>query len=258
MAKTVQYPYAYNENNNFVFAGDINRDHRHDHIFHCPNCGQAMLPRLGENNAKHFYHSEGQACGVESYIHTSAKAIIRNRLNEGSSFFIGFTSERPCKYRESCIEDNTDECELLPEFGKYDLKLYYDQPADVEVDIVEPDGITHFRPDVLLRSSNPNRRDIFIEVYYKHRSDIEKLESGHQIIEIKVNGMGDLNQLALSDCILEGKHVHFYGFKPRYVNTTQIVNERKADYEANDHPFRYWDYPPCVQRRMRGEKGVQK
>ena len=131
MTKQVQYPYAYDENNNLVFVEDIEREHRHDHLYHCPGCGQSMLPRLGGINAKHFYHSEGQACGIESYIHATAKVIIANRFNaKEKPFKIGLTSGATCRLANVCKEDH-DNCYTYPEYQEYDLVPYF-QNATVE------------------------------------------------------------------------------------------------------------------------------
>lgn len=255
MAKDVQYPYAFDENNQLVFVEDIEREKRHDHTYHCPCCGHPMLPRLGDSNAKHFYHSDNHKCGVESYIHAAAKRIIARKFNENDSFYIGLNSERLCKDKNHCPEEDTWNCYVLPVFARYDLKRYYDLPPEIEVDIVEPDGETHYRPDVLLRSSNPKRRDIFIEINYKHKSDSRKLESGHQIIEIKVREMADLLCLAEMESIDESKDIRFIGFKPLGVTPSQIMKEQKEDHELNDHPYRYYDYPPCIRRIIRNQKG---
>lgn len=54
MSSSIQYPFAFDENNNLVFIEDIDPEHRHNHTYHCPNCGHEMTPRLGPHNAKHF------------------------------------------------------------------------------------------------------------------------------------------------------------------------------------------------------------
>ena len=57
MAAPIQYPYAFDEDNNLVFIGDVVKEHRYDHVYHCPNCGGEMLPRLGEHNEHCFAHA---------------------------------------------------------------------------------------------------------------------------------------------------------------------------------------------------------
>ncbi len=206
---------------------DVEREHRYDHTYHCPNCGHPMLPRLGEHNAKCFAHDKNHKCGVESYIHSAAKVILAKRFNERAQpFKIGFAPERPCKKSKSCRDYDPYRCNCRKKILEYDLSIYYDLPAEIEVDLMEPDGETHFRPDVLLKSADPKRQDIFLEVYHKHKSSKEKIASGHQIIEIRVKNMFDLPSLATIECFMEGKDVDFYGFKPSCVTPDQIVEDK--------------------------------
>lgn len=249
MAKNVQYPYAYDENNNLVFIKDIERERRYDHSYHCPNCGHPMLPRLGEHNAWCFAHSENHKCGVESYIHSTAKVILAKRFNERLiPFNICLTSRTPCLKAESCKEYIQFICEGHPKRQVFDLTQYYDLPAEIEVDLIEPDGETHFKPDVLLRSSDCNRQPIFIEVFHKHKSSKEKISSGHQIIEIRVREMSDLPALSTTECFTEGRDVNFFGFKPCRITPDQIVeNIHQVAIENDFNVGNESVLPPCKQ-----------
>lgn len=249
MATSIQYPYAFDEDNNLVFIGEVVKEHRYDHVYHCPNCGGEMLPRLGEHNKHCFAHAGNQKCSGESYLHKAAKLILARRFNERSKpFKIGLTSERPCIKLETCQEVSYN-CHLLPEYKEYDLMESYDLPVEVEVDILEPDGETHFTPDAMLRSSSPKRADIFIEVYYKHKVTKEKLRSGHQIIEIRVRELTDLKALEDTECFKESKDVVFYNFKPRIVTPEQIESTVRQHAEENEYRNCENLLPPCKQSR---------
>lgn len=249
MATSIQYPYAFDEDNNLVFIGEVVKEHRYDHVYHCPNCGGEMLPRLGEHNKHCFAHAGNQKCSGESYLHKAAKLIIARRFNERSKpFKIGLTSERPCAKLGTCLE-GMYMCRFQSEYKEYDLMESYDLPVEVEVDILEPDGETHFTPDALLRSSSPKRADIFIEVYYKHKVTKEKLGSGHQIIEIRVRELADLKALENTECFKESKDIVFYNFKPRIVTPEQIESVIRQG--AKENGFRNCEdlLPPCKQSR---------
>lgn len=249
MAAQIQYPYAFDENNNLVFIDDVVKENRYDHTYHCPNCGGEMLTRLGEHNKHCFAHAGNQKCSGESYLHKAAKLLLARRFNERSKpFKIGLTSERPCDKLGTC-PDGTDKCYLLPEYKEFDLMEFYDLPAEVEVDILGPGGETHFTPDAMLRSSNPKRSDIFIEVYYKHKVTKDKIASGHQIIEIRVRELADLKGLEETECFKESKDVLFYNFKPRTVTPEQITDAIHENAEENDHYVNESDLPPCKQSR---------
>ena len=247
MAAPIQYPYALNEDNNLIFIGDVEKEHRHDHVYHCPNCGGEMQPRLGEHNEHCFAHAGNQKCSGESYLHKAAKLLLARRFNERSKpFKIGLTSERPCVKMGECQEQSY-KCHLLPEYKEYDLMESYDLPAEVEVDILEPDGVTHFTPDAMLSSSSPKRADIFIEVYYKHKVTKEKKESGHQIIEIRVRELSDLKALEDTECFKESKDIVFYNFKPRRATPEQIEAAIRQCAEENDFRKCESALPPCKQ-----------
>ena len=249
MATSIQYPYAFDEDNNLVFIGEVVKEHRYDHVYHCPNCGGEMLPRLGKHNEHCFAHAGNQKCSGESYLHKAAKLILAKRFNERSKpFKIGLTSERPCVKLGTCPE-GTHNCCLHPEYKEYDLMESYDLPVDVEIDILEPDGETHFTPDALLRSSSPKRADIFIEVYYKHKVTKEKKESGHHIIEIRVRELADLKALEDTECFKESKDIVFYNFKPRIVTPEQIESTIRQCAEENGFRICEGSLPPCKQSR---------
>ncbi len=213
MESAVHYPYAFDENHNLVFIKDVERDTRHLHSFTCPCCSHPMTPRQGQFNSWHFAHGEGRPCSSESYIHFTAKEIVARRFNDRKSpFNISLEVERRCSFSSVCKEIQNN-CRLFPAAVEYDLHEHYDLPAVLEVDVVEPDGVTHYRPDVLLRSSNPLREDIFIEIYHNHKSTNNKVESGHRIIEIRIRDMEALRWLETTPSISETKDVQFYGFK---------------------------------------------
>ena len=80
MLSQVQYPYAYDENDRLVFIGDVDKEHRYDHSYSCPECGQEMRPRLGNKQAHCFYHFHCEACEYESYVHRVGKELLYKRF----------------------------------------------------------------------------------------------------------------------------------------------------------------------------------
>ena len=213
MSNAVQYPYAFDESRKLVFIRDIEPDTRSQHTYVCPCCGHPMMPRQGAKNAWHFAHEQGRPCSSESYIHFTAKEIIARRFNDRSlPFIISLEVNGECYLSQVCKEIQTN-CRLYHKNVEYDLHEHYDLPAALEVDVLESDGITHYRPDVLFRSSNPERKDIFVEIFHKHRSTDQKIDSGHLIIEIRVRDMDALHWLETTPYISETRDIQFYGFK---------------------------------------------
>jgi len=246
MSSEIQYPYAYDECNNLVFIEDIERDERHEHSYHCPECGGEMKPRLGQHNQKHFYHSDNHNCGIESYLHKTAKLLLAERINDRNHpLFIELKPSRPCKYTDTCKEEHFH-CWIRSESKEFNLTAYYDLPAEIEADIIEADGgDTHYRPDVLLRSTDPKRKEIFIEVFYKHKSTVDKIKSGRRIIEIKVRSLADLESLRKVDVLVESDYIRFYNFTipstPEQIATFLMKYSRECGAELPPDGL-----PPCL------------
>lgn len=247
MSTGIQYPFAFDENNNLVFVEDIDVEHRHDHVYHCPNCGHEMLPRLGERNTKHFAHCENQKCGVESYIHQVAKRILADRFNDRSRpFTITFWTHLICKMKEDCKYFEHYKCED-GELKDYDLHSVYDLPAREECRMMYKTGEV-FQPDVILSSSSIKHNPIYLEVYHKHKSSPEKIKSGQHIVEIQVAGILDLAKLDSME-IKESESIRFYNFKERWI--TPMYFRRKAEELATGEDYPDLDYflPVCLKSR---------
>ena len=249
MDKEVQYPFAFNEEGVLTSIDDVREETRHDHTYYCPACKHQMLPRLGKKNAHCFAHSENHKCGLESYIHKTAKHILAERFNDPQiPFTISLTLERTCKYYDTCPEERSYICSAWRYKKQFELTQYYNAPAEEEVDVCESDGATHFRPDVLLKSRDEKRQDIFIEVYHKSKSKEKKTGSGHRIIEIRIRDFEALKALRTQEFFEESKDIVFYNFEAPRATPDQIVtgikDSRSASYKrrlSND------DLPPCKQ-----------
>ena len=247
MSDSIQYPFAFDENNNLVFIEDIEVKHRHDHTYHCPGCGHKMLPRLGEHNAKHFAHGENHKCGVESYIHKVAKRILVDRFNDRSRpFTIKMWTHLICKQKDECKYFEKYKCEDS-ELNEYDLHPVYDLPAVEEVRLKCTSGET-FQPDVILRSSSIHHNPIYLEVYHKHKSSPEKTKSGQHIIEIHVVDLLDLAKLDTIE-IKESETICFYNFKERRITPDYI--RKKVGETASGADSNNLDYylPVCLKSR---------
>lgn len=248
MATTIQYPYACDEKNNLVYIGDVDRDTRREHEFHCPNCGQKMEARQGEHNAWHFAHGENHKCGEESYIHKMAKLIIANRFNDSNKpFMIRLGVEPICKEYETCQDYDEYVCQIFhrSEQRDFDLRQYYTLPAQMESDVTDIDSL--YRPDILLKSPDPRRRDIFVEIHYKHKSSEKKLSSSYPVIEIRVFGMEDLKKLeeriVFSD---SDDDVVLYGFKPVRLSPEDIGRVIREGLIKDHVPIQDSYLPKCL------------
>lgn len=248
MSSNVQYPCALDENNNLVFIDDVVRETRHEHTFRCPNCGHLMRPLQGAQNTWCFAHCENQKCGVESFIHSSAKLILARRFNDRRvPFKVGLYVNRSCKQVDKCNDVRNCIIQIPRIYEEINLQDSYDLPAEIEVNWLEPDGKIRFRPDVLLRSSDPQKDGIFIEVFHKSKSKEAKYESGHQIIEIRINNMDDLKKLETFKCLKESDSIHFYNFKDRHLTPDELLDAILGVAEENGLRCGEQYYPFCKQ-----------
>ena len=235
MSYKVQFPFAYDENNNLVLVEDIDIGHRHEHSYHCPSCGHSMRPRLGEHNAKHFYHSDNQKCGVESYIHKVGKELLLERFLSEETFIIRFKQKALCELYQTCVirkraqqnhpfyKNRTCKCEAIIE-KEIDLKEWYDT-AEIEKEYYLYDGSV-FRPDVLLSSvSCPNRPPFFFEVCYKHPCSDEKRESGIRILEVRIDSMSDLAKIKDIKVFSHNRQISLFNVRKETICTKKIIME---------------------------------
>lgn len=210
MPNSIQYPFALDETNTLVSVQDINPELRYEHSYTCPCCNRPMHPRLGEYRVWHFYHSDNQLCSEESYIHLVAKLILQQRFNRKElPFIVEYETNVVCDQRNACSLFQYDYCYHSVR-RKRNLQDEYDLPAVIEPTIHNKHGL--FKPDVCLRSSKEGLKDIFIEVWYKHKSTAKKISSEKPIIEFHITSEQVLIALQMQESFSECDRIQFYNF----------------------------------------------
>ena len=174
--------YALDEQGNTIFIDDVTKEERHNK-FYCKNCGEVMIPVLGKLRKKHFRHKVvTPACSYESYIHIIGKEKLKERFYQQESFLASYYMEYTCnklnicKFREKLtnLKCNNREKRTI------DLKQLYDKCETEKV-------YKGYKADLMLsHSKHPEREPVFIEISYTHDCTLRKLDSGIQIIEVKV------------------------------------------------------------------------
>ena len=230
----VQYPFAYDEESRLIDILTIDIEHRYDHTYLCPECGQEMRPRLGKKQAHCFYHFRCEACESESYVHRVGKELLYKRFYDpGRPFLIEFNQDVRCDQWSTCQvrEKQSTVCDTLLQPKRIDLKDWYDT-AEIEKEI-DVEGAGTFRADVMLYSkANSKRAPFFLEVCYKHPCSEEKKASGIKILELKVNDVRELSRILTVDCFKATESLSvksfpavFYNLKEKTMSRQEILKE---------------------------------
>ena len=192
----IKYHHALDSDGNVISISAVTEADRNKE-FRCLGCGELMRPRLGCKNAHHFAHKNDEFnCSPETYIHKLAKQKIKEWFDSDKPFQISYYQEVTCADANSCPFHKDNECHDL-RLKTYDLKEYYDTCSIEE-------QIGGFIADLLLTSKkNPSIPPVLIEIQVTHKSEAEKLESKHKIIEIKITSEEDINSLLQSPAIKE-------------------------------------------------------
>lgn len=205
----IRYRTAFDEHKNLVDIRDVSKEERHEHTYRCITCGEVLLPRLGNERARHFYHGKDTTCDGESYIHKLAKLRLKEKFDKSKHFYVSYIVTNVCS-EEGCKLRNVN-CSIPHEQHKIDLKKYYDT-ATIEA------PINGFVADILLfNSKKPEYQPVLLEIRVTHACEQEKLDSGLKIIEVRVKKESDVNALIAQDVLQEtswarDKDVTFYSF----------------------------------------------
>lgn len=201
---SIKYHHAYNELNEVVSIDDVDEEYRDAHTFKCISCGEEMIAKLGKVNTHHFAHkNEQEACGPETYLHKLAKLVLKQKFYSDEPFEISYGRHLVCSNASSCQFHTDNECEGIVE-ESFNLKDYYDTCIDEQ----EIDG---FVADLLLTdSTGKHKQPVMVEILVTHKSTIEKRDSGHKIIEIKIKEESDI--ILLKHQPISESEAEFIGF----------------------------------------------
>jgi Competence protein CoiA-like family. len=179
--------YAYDEVENLIYLQKGKEYERKD--YKCLACGEIMRPVMGNNREWHFRHKNcNPSCNFESYLHSLAKKLIKAKFDNEDEFYISYYIIESCPQIGHCAHCSP-KCSRKSEHT-INLKELYDTCQEEKTD-----GSSLYRADLKLSNSkNPKCKPIFIEVAYSHDCDTDKINSGIQIIEIKVYNEDDILQ----------------------------------------------------------------
>lgn len=207
--------YAIDEQGKTIYIKDVTQEMRHNK-FYCKNCGGEMIPVLGKVRENHFRHKVvTPSCSYESYIHKIGKEKLKERFYTQETFLASYYIEYTCTKTNTCkFKDKLANLKCNKrEKRTIDLKQLYNTCE-------EERSYKGFRADLMLsHSEHPKREPLFIEIAFTHDCTDVKLNSGIQIIEVKVKDDQDF------DMPFEEQNVMFMDF-------------------AETNPYMFNDAPP--------------
>lgn len=167
-------PFAMNENNEMIYikTGDVNNKKKYKNCY-CPECGEKLIPRMGEKNKWHFSHLSNKQCNgnFETSLHLYAKELIkRNNKILLPDITVG-----------EYIEDNKMDTAFLKDMHKWENenqeritdKLFIKENIYQYKWIENEVRIDDFIPDCIVEIGG---KKLAIEVYVTHEVDKEKEE----------------------------------------------------------------------------------
>lgn len=203
----------------------------------CPACKEPLIAKnQGTKRMHHFAHQSGTECdyAIESMLHILAKEKIREAFLSKSEFWIEFEYKSYCTNFEHCKFIHYSNC-CESKRQRFNIKRFYDS-CEQEIPY---DNINRRSDLKIFSSTHPERSPIYLEFFVTHASDLEKLHSGNKIVEICIESVNDILQLAENGiiesnsydsgdyCELEKdfRSVSFYGFKNMDYENSHISTE---------------------------------
>lgn len=195
-----------------IHIEDVTEELRASKKFYCtiPDCNQPMAAHLKGNRAKHFQHINYTEHPYESYLHETAKQILKEnylrRLSSKKPFFIRYEVIHKCNRHFDSTKIN---CDMGVGYSEFDLIKYFDS---IEVEKRN----SQFYPDLRIFNKKTNEH-IYFEIVVTSISSQKKIYSNNRIIEFKIENEDDL-ELPKKD-VLSVSHdkVFFYNFKKKVV-----------------------------------------
>ena len=144
---------------------------------------------MGDDREWHFRHKEiNPECDHESWLHKFAKLYFKSRFESEETFVVSYWVKDICPQYDHCgLKSNTCFQERL---HTVDLKQIYDVCEEEKTN-----GTSLYRADLKFYNSKDSKtKPLFLEIAYTHDCKLEKIASGIQIIELKIEKEEDLEK----------------------------------------------------------------
>lgn len=233
MTKDIKYRYARTIDGRIVSIENIDIETKDSTTYYCLGCNRELKPKALTSKCRkpHFWHQPDNSCSSESYLHSFAKHILKNRFEDSSQFIVEVLQYCQCDKYDDCIFRQGKDCRKQT-IVSYDLKKYYPTCKEEGQTI---DG--KFRADLLLVHKDNPQKSVLLEVLVHHPCTEFKKSSNRPIIEFTIGSEEDA--LYLQKCPIKvtqkSKNNHFaisfFGFSDkanRRLSFSKIDNITRA------------------------------
>jgi hypothetical protein len=206
MPNEIKTRFAYDKSDNPVDIFQLDKESGGNQKYHCQECGEPIIARLGNIRQHHFAHNNPN-CSRDRRLHTLAEDIFLkvysdcNNSENRTPFKIELNQPHICKYKQSSTGENCS-C-LIPK--EYDLIAHF---PIIQKEIRK----ANFTVDILL--SKEKGGCIFTEMAVTHKCTDEKKNSGNRIIEITIEDENDIDIVLSKYLSYKNPKIVFYNFKP--------------------------------------------
>lgn len=221
-------PFAMNENNEMIYikTGDVSNKGKYKNCY-CPECGEKLIPRMGEKNKWHFSHFSNKQCNgnFETSLHLYAKELIKNNNkillpNITVGEYLSF-NKLDSSFTQDMHKWENENQERISYHIFIDKNIYSYKWIENEK------RIDDFIPDCIVEIGG---KKLAVEIYVTHEVDKEKEE---KVKKSKI----DMIEICLEDIKEEMQEEGFdldqyilYNATRWWINKTKVEREEKKLY----------------------------
>lgn len=221
-------PFAVNENKEMIYikTGDIKNKEKYENCY-CPECGEKLIPRMGEKNKWHFSHYSNKQCNgnFETSLHLYAKELIKknNKILLPSitvGEYLSFNKMDSSFTQDMHKWENENQ-------ERVSYNIFIDKNIYTYKWIENEKRIDDFIPDCIVEIGG---KKLAVEIYVTHEVDKEKEE---KVKKSKI----DMIEICLDDIKEEMQEEGFdlnryilYNATRWWINKTKVESEEKNLY----------------------------
>lgn len=226
-SKGVKYPSAVMADGSLVNAIDIDKSDPKwkDVTFYFVGCERdeeeimLFITRKHRNGVTKFFRHKpgyiGERNDPDRQLHNYSEVRIKQRFDESvekGQFLVQYYEVKRCPFYSNCKNKKRSFCKGQPRASlkTINLRELYDTCS------LEKSEDKYIADLLLTNSKDPSIKPMFLEIFVTHKCSEEKIKSGNQIIEIKINKEEDAENEIIEnagDIVGENAFLKPYGEK---------------------------------------------